>query len=290
MPRLSTLSLAASVILPLAHAAPPLVKTQTPGGAGARPVARRKAAPAKVPRIAPSAVFEALRDRKRARPRVTPAELAAYGNSLIAARGFNYHFDSCEVVEANENPPPAPGASERAKLYSYPLRPVGGGAVNFQFVGDFFEWGTNGPCGECFFRVPALRVARGRMLVVADGRRVWLRRPPEFDLDEVQLVDRSLKRVLRTWEVPFQTNPLGLSPDRTKLYIDSWELANLDIEGLAVEISDAGARLVALDQLNLPKGDDLTAFPRDPLNGYLSFKRFGKGRRSYVLRYSAICT
>ena len=281
MRRLSTLTLAAAVSLPFVNAAAP----NNFSAARAGPAARKRA-----PRIVPSPVFVMMRDRKRSQPNITAEELASFGNGLIAKHGFNYNFNSCEIVEANKNPPRLPDLSATAKAYYYPLRRVGGGKVTFQIVADVYDDIPGGMCGECFFDIPSLRVTRDKMLVIAEGRRVWLKRPPEFDLDEVQFVDRTLKKVLRSWQITHQTIPLGLSPDRTKLYIDSRELSDLGVGGLAVEISDAGVRLVAADKLNLPEGEFLKNFPRDPLNAYLSFMRFGKGRGSYILKFSEPCT
>ena len=126
------------------------------------------------------------------------------------------------------------------------------------------------------------------MVVVAEGRRYRLERPPGFLLSEASLVDDSLKRVLRTWQLPYQTTPLGLSPDRTKLYVP---LPNFDDEGwddkLAVEISDAGVRFVTRAGLSLPKHEQVTDAPE---REGVSLVRYGAGRQSYVLRFTDPCT
>ena len=37
-------------------------------------------------------------ERSTQSPSLTPVELAAYGNALIARKGFDYNFDMCEML------------------------------------------------------------------------------------------------------------------------------------------------------------------------------------------------
>jgi len=248
----------------------------------------RPAARVKVPRIVAANVLESMYFKERAESDISPAALAAYGNALVARRGLDHGFDACAILKGDRNPRPVPGASEETKAFAHTLRRVGGGRVNFQFVTDLIDDTAGAMCGECFFVVPALRVTKREMHVVSGGRRYRLERPPGFLLDEASLVDETLKQVLRTWQLPYQAFPLGLSPDRAKLYLP---LPNFDGEAwddkLAVEISDAGVRFVPRAGLNLPKGEALTGLPPDAGDTHLEFRRFGTGSRSYVLRFSS---
>lgn len=251
--------------------------------ARAQPRARR---PGAAVRVTPADVFEAMYFRERADSDITPAALAAYGNSLVARRGLDFWFDACAVVLADKNPRPAREVSETSVAYAYTMRRVGGGAVKFQLLSDAGE-PIGGPCNECFFQLPALRVTKREMLVVAGGRRYLLERPREFLLHEVSLVDGSPRRVQRTWHLPFQDTPLGLSPDRTKLYVplptfddETWD------DKLALELSDAGVRFVVRERLTLPKLEWLTD---EPKLGNTELIRYGEGGRSYVLRVGDPC-
>jgi hypothetical protein len=265
------------------------------GGAVARSRAHatrgRPRARAKVPRIAAANVLESMYFKERAESDISPAALAAYGNALVARRGLDHMFDACAILRADKRPRPVPGAAEGAKAFAYALRRVGGGRVNFQFVTDLVDEAAGATCGECVFAVPALRVTGREMLVVAGGRRYRLERPAGFLLDRASLVDDSLKQNLRTWQLPYQASPLGLSADRAKLYLplpdfggEQWD------DQLAVEISDAGVRFVARAGLNLPEGEVLTISPPDAGDAHLEFRRFGTGAQSYVLRLGGSCT
>jgi hypothetical protein len=51
------------------------------------------------------------------------------------------------------------------------------------------------------------------MHVFAGGKLYGLKRPAAFKLDKAYLVGPDLKAVLRTWQLPYQTVPVGVSPD-----------------------------------------------------------------------------
>ena len=128
------------------------------------------------------------------------------------------------------------------------------------------------------------------MLVVSGGHRYQLKRPPEFGLDEAELVDEAMRKVLRTWQLPYQNIPVGISPDGTKLYLEFYTDDELD--ALVLELSENGrAQFKARRDVDLQrKSEWVENHPKDPLNDYLSFIRFYAGRKSYVIKFSAPCT
>lgn len=145
-------------------------------------------------------------------------------------------------------------------------------------------------CSECFFQIPALQVTKEEILVLADGRQYSLRRPQTFNLGEAELVDDSLQNVLRTWQLPFQTVPVGISPEGSKLYVEFYEGQAPD--DLVLELSEDGKL-----QFRSRKGVDLKGegewienYPKDPDNDYLSFMRFRARNRNYIVKFIAPCT
>lgn len=260
--------------------------------ASAQTSARNTAARGRAVRVKPADIFEAMYFRERADSRISPAALAAYGNSLVARRGLDFGADACAVMEANRNAPRVPEVSESARAFTYTTRRVGGGRVRLRLVADVLlgDLSSGLNCGECYFAVPAVRVTRAEMIVVAGGRRYRLERPGAFLFGEASLMDDSLKTARRAWQLPYQAEPLGLSADRARLYLP---LPEFDDEGwddkLALELSDAGVRFVARDQLTLTKGARLTS-PPEIADSDASYLRFGAGARSYVIRVTAPCT
>ena len=214
-----------------------------------------------------------------AEPQIKPADLANYANGLLARKGFDYQFDLCEFV-ALHNPPRRNAAS--LKTYKLPLKQTDGSPITFLTTAN--EKDGDGMCGECFFGIPIMKVTRQEIELVTGGKKYLLTRPPSFHLDEMDLVDQSMRRVLRTWQIPSQNSPLGISVDGTKLYLET------EIEALVLELSELGPRLVTRAELDLPAGVEIEKHPTDAKNAYLSFMRFRVGSKTYIIRYSGPCT
>jgi len=225
-------------------------------------------------------------DAKKRQPGISVKELAAHGNSLIARKGFDYDFNVCEIVENSQ--PFARVANDDGSAtvtYNYPLRQADGQRINFRLVSDDF----GAPCGECFFAIPALRVTKRDVLAVAVGGTYRLKRPASFRLDEADLVDETLKKVSRTWQLPYQTVPVGISPDGRRLYVDFYNEYMLD--ELVLEVSEDGRLQFKVRKDVIEReGEEIKNHPTDPHNAYLGFMRFRSGGKSYVIRFSWPCT
>jgi hypothetical protein len=239
-----------------------------------------------LPTLKPSNILDAVRQRKALGPRLSAAGLARYANDLIKQKGFDYNFDVCEIF-----PPEmlagggAGGATGALHTFDRPLTRLDGRGVTFRFVAD--DYGS--PCAECLLPVPALRVTKGEMHVVAGGVVYELKRPAAFVLDEASLVGADLKTVLRTWQLPYQTIPVGVSPDGKSLYVGFYEDTGLD--ELVLEISDDGRlRFRVTREVVSAEGEWVEEHPTDPRDDYLSFKRFRVGGRTHVVRFSGPCT
>jgi hypothetical protein len=97
-----------------------------------------------------------------------------------------------------------------------------------------------------------------------------------------------MRRVLRTWQLPYETVPLGISLDGTKLYLDFWQV---EIDSLALEVStDGSIAFRDRSKLHQTKGEEVKDHPKDPNNSYLSFIRFQVGDKNYIVKYFAPCT
>jgi hypothetical protein len=232
----------------------------------------------RVVRITPSLLMKMVRDRVEREPGMSDGVLAAYANGLLSQKGFDYQFDVCEFIRLL---PQKRRAVEPPPSYRFQLTQASGGKIAFEIGNDDV---SDGMCGECFFAFPSLGVTGREILLLLGGRQYRLRRPSLFRLDEMSLVDSSMKRVLRTWEVPYQSMPLGISADGTHLYIST------ELDRLALEIAPSGLSFKATSQIEVRDGKEVEKHPRDPGNAYLGFMRFRSGQRSYIIRYSAPCT
>lgn len=240
----------------------------------------------RLPKIVPSSLLSLVEKRVKEQPGISPKELAAYANSILAHEGFNYEFDLCEVVGKSKRESSTPGTS-LPKTYLLPMTSVKGEKITFRIADENRE----GLCGQCYFSIPCFNVTRRDMLMVSKGRQYRLKRSEQMYLDEMSLVDETMKRALRTWQVPYATVPVGISHDGKKLYLNlTYDAEDVVFGKLVLEISETGLRIEARDEVNVKEGEWIKEHPTDPKNAYLSFMRFRVGNQSYIIRFSAPCT
>lgn len=227
--------------------------------------------------VSSSKILEELAQRKQKEPAITSKQLAAIGNELLDKRGFDYRFDVCEILPTGRNK-----STDSTIRSEFSLANGGKRSFRLNVTGN-----EEAMCGECWTSLPSIQVTKNEMVVLAEGKRYRVRRPASFFLDEVELVDATLKKVLRTWQLPYQTIPIGISTDGAKLYLDFYN----KLDGVILELSDNG-RLAFRDrsEVQLVEGKFLEDHPKDPTNAYLTFIRFDAGNKTYIIRFSAPCT
>ena len=221
----------------------------------------------KIPRIVVPDVEQQMLKRREANPIIRATELARMGNSIAAKSGFSFSF--------------APeGFKEQGADARYDLNLADGRKfrVLAPLPGDH-------PCG-IYTEFPVAGVTSTLLTLIVDGEEINLTRPKKFAMDEIVLVDRSLKRKLRTWTVPMDRSPKGISQDGTKIYVSSY------VDDVFIEV-DARGRLRFVAQGEEPMivtSTDLTRFPKEKDNDYLGFRRFRAGNKSYTVKFSHPCT
>jgi len=237
-------------------------------------------------RIVPPNLYQEIEKKATAEPDIALATLAKYANDLLAKKGLDFEFDLCEFLAKYNRTPPAKLGSDKPRTYKLPMTQTDGRPVTFEVRLESEAGG--GPCGECFITIPASRVTAKDIEVIAAGKKYLVVRPRMFSLDEIDLVDQTMRRVIRTW--PFGGTPVGVSNDGTKLYFEV-NYESTDPARILLELSETGAmRFLPRDEIKLPKGEEVKKHPTDPKNAYQSFLRFRFGTRSLILRYSEPCT
>ena len=249
--------------------------------AHARPAQDSAAAQGRRATLRASNILDALMRYRAQRPGLSADALARHGNALLARRGFDYDFDVCDIFGPEEA-----GAAEAATLtLDRRLTRLDGRGIDFRLVTD----NRGGMCSECFLTLPALRVTKGEMHVVSGGVAYALRRPAGFRLDEAQLLGADMKTVLRTWHLPFQAAPSGISPDGRRLYVEFYE--GQGPRELVLELSDDGRpRFRAKSEVAAGGGEWVEDYPKGPNNSYEGCMRFRAGGRTYTVRFTSPCT
>jgi hypothetical protein len=142
-------------------------------------------------------------------------------------------------------------------------------------------------CSECDALIPAVQVTKQEILFVADEKQYRIQRPATYVLNEVELVDASMKTVLRTWELPFQAAPIGISADGTKLYVNFYE-QQIPMDDLVLELSADGRTAVRV-RADAGLRDEGTRIDSPPGTDR-SFMRFHAGNKTYIVRFVPPCT
>ncbi len=229
-----------------------------------------------------SNVIIAVSERARKEPSLRPEQLAAYGNELIARKGFDYDLSLCDMLTHREQNPTKPAEIVRNRQMTL----INGEKRTFSLR---IENPYNSLCGECWVSLPSLQVTNKEMTLIAEGKRYRIRRPPSFILEEAHLVDETLKKVIRTWQMPYQAVPTGISADGTKLYLDFY--VDHDLDNLVLELSENGPpQFRDRAVVESGEGEHIENHPRDPNNGYLSFMSFRVGEKTYRVRFWGPCT
>ena len=218
-------------------------------------------------------VMDQVQAKLKAAPSTSPKALAEVANRLAAQQGYGFGFDPDNFKERNVT-------VRGRQLARFDL--IGTDGRKLEFIS---ERRGDHPCGT-WTEFPVTRVKGNVFDLVSDGNTYPTRIPRQFARDNMELVDSSLRRVIRRWDVPMDSTPEAISADGTKIYLFT------ELDQLYLEVDSLGKyRYVPSDAPNLiKKHTDLTNFPEDKKNAYLSFRRFTQGATLYTIRYSGPCT
>jgi hypothetical protein len=234
--------------------------------------------------VKPSGLAHEIHSLMLGRKQASVASIIAVGNSRISQAGVDYEFEVSRLIEHSQLKPISGNESDGA-IHRLPMRTVGGEALLLEV-----EVSPEGPCGERTAQIPIAGLNKSAIDVVSEGKHYRLQRPPSFSLEWMSLVDRTMKKRLRTWELPFVAQPSGVSPDGRTIYLDSNGGFGQPSE-LTLAISDGVYSFAdARDLLAREKPELIEDFPRDPNDAYAGYKRFLLGSEVFIIRFEWPCT
>jgi len=243
-------------------------------------------------------------------PGVSTERITAYANSALQKYGYIYKFDICKFIDSKKLEPLNSGHDPTVtSIYSLPFDLARGGRRSFKIpVEDV------GPCTYCFTLIPAINVTSQNILAVLNGKRYFLKRPADFPISQAELVDKTMKRGIRKWEMPSQDFLIGISDDGLTLYLPVeftesdhdanmwllWKEGKKSYPSSVLAISQAGFRFevaataLAADQESEDilgqECEDILNFPEDAKGDYSACRRFRVKGKTYIIRYSGPCT
>ncbi|NNE99686.1 MAG: hypothetical protein HKN25_11760 [Pyrinomonadaceae bacterium] len=235
--------------------------------------------------LPPSTLDEDLISFDRSNPGASVSSIVKYANQRLEKTGFNYSFDICESLPKGD--PKIDPKSYFAK-FRIPLSTSEGRKQLFQISSGY----GNSPCGECFTSFPTAKVSRQEVVAISGEKKIAIKRPQHFVLDEVLLVDKTLQKTLRKWETPYSTTPVGISPNGKKLYIGYYFGKSAEEPKLLLEISEGGTVKFAAKESTkmVSKKQALKDFPKEKGNDYLTYEKFTGRDKTFFIKYSFPCT
>jgi len=271
---------------------------------------RSTAAHSHVLRVTPSNLLQDMNRRLDYHQFTTVNQLIGEANSELAVRGFDYVFDvSSYITDRRLTPLDRSTPSDfEGNPYEFDLTNPEGGQLRLRL-----DAGPGGACGERSVLIPAARVTRDEITVVVGSQHYRVKRPAGFHLERVQLVEERTKNTIRTWELPFYAELLGVSPDGSTLFFlpnfnlwasrqnTSTRLLTVSMpmptgprvvhrpSHLILAVTERGVQFANEYELLEQETSEILG-DRDPDFPYIGYRRFRLGAKSYVVRFEWPCT
>lgn len=236
--------------------------------------------------IQSSTVLEDLKNLKTANPKISAIELAAAGNEMLDKKGLNFAFAfdaaTCEKIKAAKAKQKDPNAPLKITAQ---LKSVEAETAYVVLPSIYLE---SNACGRCLTTIPLLEATAQDFITIIKNQNLKFLTPPNFIADEVFLLNnKSPNGKIRSWKVPFRTEPIGISPDDKIIYLD---LPNSELKEIALLIFEEGVFQFydkkdldltekSVQPKTLPKSDDPNA----------AFVSFGTGDKTRILEYKKDC-
>lgn len=186
-------------------------------------------------------VLNEIYRHKMGNPTITSQAMADHGNKLLPVLGFSYDLDLEKII--------------RTKIRAGATKPIKKAGDDFPYVslpiqirsvaGQKKTLSVTAPaedvccCGYYYTPIPVTQISSARMTVVIDRKEVVMRRTKDFPVVQEYMLyeDRKPPKKVRSWEVPYETYPYGVSADGLSLYIE----IDARIADLLLEISSDGS-------------------------------------------------
>jgi hypothetical protein len=241
-------------------------------------------------------ILRKIAEFKKSQPARDARQIADYANSILPQFGYEYDFDLRKIV-----------TRKIKQRKTKPVKVEGDGASYVQFDLDVMT--TKGAkkvipvtapyeesccCGYYYVPIAVTKVTSKQITVVIDSKETVVARPKEIPVVQEYIFGKEATKPIkiRSWEVPEETYPYGISTDGLKLYVET------QIDEILLEISESGTlRFVPKDADGiLTESEDLRK-QLAPQKGEISHKsgdlgliRYVLNGVSYVLEFPYPCT
>lgn len=219
---------------------------------------------------------------KRQKPSSTAQEIADHANGLLPRLGFDYNLDLEKIItrkikQRQTKPVKVEGDETRYIKFDLDLVAMSGAKKKLAVTAP-----AEGLCccGYYYTPIPVTKITPRELTIVIDSKEVVVARPKDIPVVQEYIFGKQEAKPtkLRSWEVPYETYPYGISSDGLKLYVKT------EIDELLLEISENGSlRFVPKDSKEIvTEGEDLNKLP-PPKEGEILHRSGELGLIRYVL-------
>lgn len=241
-------------------------------------------------------ILRAIADYKRSRPSASTQEIADHANGLLPKYGFQYNLDLERIIAAKTKqhqtkPTKIPGDDDEYVKFDLDVVSVDGAKKKLPVVAP-----ANGSCccGYYYTPISVTKITPKQLTVVIDAQEIVIARPKEIPVVQEYILGKEQAKLtkLRSWEVPYETYPYGVSSDGKKLYVKT------DIDELLLEIAETGElRFVPTGTEGIvANGEDLNKLPPPKVgeilrkSGEFGLMRYMLNGIPYVVEFPYPCT
>lgn len=254
---------------------------------------------APTPDTAPEPSMPILREiakYKQSKPAASAQDLADYANGLLPKLGFAYELDFEKIItrkikQHQTTPTKVPGDDGEYVRFDLDVVSVDGVKKKMPVVASAQD---SCCCGYYYTAIAVTKITPKQLTVVVDGQPITITRPKEVPVVQEYIFGKEEPKPvkLRSWEVPHETYPFGVSSDGKKLYVKT------DLDELLLEISDTGnLRFVPADAAGIvANGEDLNKLPTPKVgeilrkSGAFGLMRYMLDGVAYVVEFPYPCT
>ncbi|HVF29852.1 MAG TPA: hypothetical protein VNA22_02730 [Pyrinomonadaceae bacterium] len=231
--------------------------------------------------VQPSTFVAQVKALKKAKPNITPTELAEAANGILDKSGIPFAMFFQPAVCEKLAKAIAERKDPNAKVtIGATLKSVEADGAGFTLPEPVM--GAAG-CG-CYVELPILQVTPKDFIAVVSGRNIRFHLPIDLTMHEARLIDDNDKTITkRTWRIPFRAIPIGVSYDENVVYLpfEDSELAELSLMIFGEGVFQVGTRAEADEGGKGKLAPATTGSPRT-----ITFPRWGK---SYTVSFREPC-
>ena len=254
-------------------------------------------APTPEPRPEPSMpILREIANYKRSKSSAGIQEITDYANSLLPKYGFQYDLDFERIItrktkQRQTKPTKIPGDDGEYVRFDLDVVSIDGAKKKLPVVAPA---DSSCCCGYYYTPICVTKITAKELTVVIDAQEVVIARPTEIPIVQEYIFGKERPKLtkLRSWEVPYETYPYGVSTDGKKLYVKT------DFDDLLLEIAETGElRFVPTRTEGIvANGEDLNKLPPPKVgeilrkSGEFGLMRYMLNGIPYIVEFPYPCT